>query len=170
LKVKKKSSARLRKMRFVLLVGVVCVVSGTAMVLFAALWSPGVPPVDILMDKSGVRAVGGIYYDEVMIQNHSEQSVMAVVVIKTPLDASQRESAPVKICGRCSVIVQIEEVQPQPDANMDYYISAVENPDYVRAEYPPNLLTNFAASAIPVGMGAIAVGIILLIYNRTREA
>ena len=89
MKVKKKSSARLRRMRLVLLFGVLCVVSGTAMVLFAALWNPGVPPVNVLMDKSGVRAVGGTYFDEVVIQNYSEQSVVAVVVIKTPLDSSR---------------------------------------------------------------------------------
>lgn len=60
----------------------------------------GVPPVDGLMD-------------EIVIQNHSEQSVMAVVVIKTPLDSSHRESAPVTVCARCKVTVQIEEVQAQ---------------------------------------------------------
>ncbi len=167
LKGKRKSSVRLRKIRLLLLVGLVCVVVGATFLLFAALWSPGVPPVNVVVNQSGVRVLGGVYFDEVTIQNHSRQSVMAVVVIKTLLDGSPRMSAPVTVCGQCRVTVKIEEVQPTPDMNTDYYQGAIGSPEFIRVEYAPTLLSSFANSAFPLGFGVLALGIVLLIYRRT---
>ncbi len=167
LKVKRKSSARLRKMRLLFLVGLVCVIVGATFLLFGALWSPGVPPVDVVFAQSGARVVGGIYYDEITIQNHSGQSVMAVVLIKTLLDGSPRMSAPITVCGQCRVTVKIEEVQPTPDMNSDDYQGAIGSPQFIRVEYAPTLFSSFANSALPVALGAIAIGIVLLIYRRT---
>jgi hypothetical protein len=167
LKVKRKSSVRLRKMRLLFLVGLACVIVGATFLLFAALWSPGVPPVDVVFTQSGARVVGGIYFDEITIQNHSGQSVMAVVLIKTLLDGSPRISAPVTVCGQCRVTVKIEEVQPTPDMNPDYYQGAIGSPQFIRVEYAATLLSGFANSALPLGLGALALGIVLLIYRRT---
>ena len=165
--LKVKSSVRSRKMRLLLLGGLICVVVGAVFLLFAALWSPGVPPVDVVFPQSGVRVVGGIYFDEVTIQNHSGQSVMAVVLIKTLLDGSPRMSAPVTVCGQCRVTVKIEEVQPTPDMNSNYYQGAIASPQFIRVEYAPTLLSSLANSTLPLGLGALAPGIVLLIYRRT---
>jgi len=167
LKGKRKSSVRLRKLRLLFLVGLVCVVVGAAFLLLAALWSPAVPPVDVVFPQSGVRVVGGVYFDEVTIQNHSGQSVSAVVVIKTLLDGSPRMSAPVTVCGQCMVTVKIEEVQPTPDMNSNYYQGAIGSPQFIHVEYAPTLLSSLANSALPLGLGTLAPGIVLLIYRRT---
>jgi len=94
---------------------------------------------------------------------------LAVVVIKTPLDASPRESVSVTVCARCTVTVQIEEGQPSPDTNMDYHLSAVENPEYIRVKYAPTPLSNFASSAYQLRFGAVGLGIVLLLYSRASE-
>ena len=73
------------------------------------------------------------------------------------------------VCAHCSVTVQIEEVQPSPDTNMDYYLSAVENPEHIRVEYAPTPLSSFASSAYPLGFGVLALGIVLLLYCRASK-
>ena len=82
---RKKDSVQLREMRLLLYVGAFCVVAGSALVLFAGLWNPGVPPVIVLMNQSGI-VVDGLYFDEIVIQNQSTKSVAVIVVVKTPLD------------------------------------------------------------------------------------
>ena len=169
MKHRKKNSARLRKLRLLLFVGVLCVVGGSALLLFAAFWNPGLPPVVVLMNQSGIPVVDGIYFDEITIQNQSTKSVGVVVVIKSPLDSSPRTSAPVTVCGHCQLTVKIEESQPTPDMNPDYYLRAVENPDYVRVEYAPIPLRTFANASLPLGLSTAALGIVLLLYSRTSK-
>jgi hypothetical protein len=152
-----------------LILGVVCVVIGAGLVLFAALWSPAAPPVDVVLNQSGIRVFGGVYFDVITIQSHSRQNVTVVVAVKTVLDGSPRVSAPVTVCGQCAASVRIEEVQPTPDMNQDYYQGAVGTPEYVHVNYAPTLLSSFASSASPLGFGTIALGIVLLIYSRTSK-
>lgn len=139
------------------------------MLLFGALWNPGVPPVIVLMNESGIQTVSGIYFDEIVIQNQAAKSVAVVVVIKSPLDSSPRASAPVTVCGHCQLTVKIKEIQPAYDTNPDYYLRAVENPDYVRVEYAPTPLSTFANASLPLGLSAAALGIVLLLYSRTSK-
>ena len=54
--------------------------------------------------------------------------------------------------------------------NPDYYQGAVGTPESVQVKYAPTLLSSFADSTLPLGLGALAFGIILLIYSRTRKA
>jgi hypothetical protein len=153
-----------------LLIGVLCLGIGAAFLVTSAIQSSRpMPPVVVLLSESRIGGKGGAYYDFLVIQNHSTENVTVVVVIKTPLDNSERVSAPVTVCGDCKTIVEIREVQPLPDQNMDYYANAIENPDYAYAEYPPtpfNSLTNFA---LPLGFGAMAIGLLLLAYSRERR-
>jgi hypothetical protein len=163
----RRNSARARRKRRVQLIGVLCLAIGAALLVTSASNSSRpTPPVDVLLKDSRIGGKGGAYYDYLVIQNHSAGNVTVVVVIKTPLDTSERVSAPVTVCGGCKATVEIKEVQPLPDQNLDYYTNAIENPDYVRAEYPPTILTSFA---LPVGFSAIAIGLILLAYSRTHR-
>lgn len=152
------------------LIGVLCLAIGAAVLVTSAIDSNRpMPPVDVLLKESTIGGKGGVYYDFLVIQNHSAHNVTVVVVIKTPLDSSQRVSAPVTVCGGCKTTVEIREVQPLPDQNMDYYTNAILNPDYARTEYPPTLLTNITNFALPIGFGAIAIGLALLGYSRTHS-
>lgn len=162
--MKKVSSQRRRKRRL-LLVGLTCVLAGVVLVAFSFLGSNNaVPPVDVLLNESKVAVSHGVYYDQIEVQNRAEENVTIIVAIKTPLDAAERTSNPVTICGHCRGTATIEEVQPQPDQNSDYYLTALENPVYVRAEYPPTLIEIFASFAEPIGLGVLTLGIVLLIY------
>ena len=164
----KRNSARARRKRRVQLIGVLCLAIGAALLITS--WADSsrpMPPVDVLLKESHIGTKGGVYYDFIVIQNHSAENETVVVAIKTPLDPSERLSAPVTACGGCKTTVEIKEVQPLPDQNMDYYTNAIENPDYVRAEFPPTIATTFA---LPLGFSAIAIGLMLLAYSRTRRS
>jgi hypothetical protein len=102
-------------------------------------------------------------YDYLVIQNRGAESLTVIVVIKTPLDSSERTSAPFTVCGHCKTIVQIREVQPHPEQNAEYYQNAIEYPDYVRAEYPSTIVSNLA---LPLGLVALVVGLLILVYTR----
>jgi hypothetical protein len=164
---KKKGPVRAHRMQLLLSIGLVCVVVGVALILFSALWNPGRPPVDVVISQSGARVYEGAYFDVITIQNHSVQNVSVVVEVKTALDGFPRESAPVTVCGRCRTIVRILEIQPTPDMNLDYYQAAIGSPEYIHVRYGPSLLSSFAGSALPTGLGAVALGLALLIYRRT---
>ncbi|MGD0175222.1 MAG: hypothetical protein ABSC50_00150 [Candidatus Bathyarchaeia archaeon] len=152
-----------------LTVGLVCVAIGAALILFAALWNPGSPPVEVVLSQSGAQVFKGVYVDAITIQNRSGQNVTVVVLVKTVLDGFPRESAPVTVCGQCRTIVRIEEIQPTPDMNLDYYQGAINSPEYIHIGYGPTLLSSFARSALPAGLSAVAVGLIVLIYRRTGK-
>jgi hypothetical protein len=153
-----------------LLIGVLCLATGAALLVTSAIQSNRpMPPVVVLLNESRIGGKGGVYYDFLVIQNHSTENVTVVVVIKTPLDNSERISAPVTVCGGCKTTVEIREVQPLPDQNMDYYANAIENPDYAYAEYPPTVFSTLTNLALPLGFGALATGLILLAYSRERR-
>jgi hypothetical protein len=168
LKGKKKSFVRSNK-RTLLTVGIAYVVIGACLVLFASFSTPASPPVSIVWGETGIKDLGGVYFDVITIQNHSEQSVTVVVAVKTALDGSPRVSAPVTVCGQCKASVMIEEVQPTPDMNSDYYQGAIGTPEYVHVNYAPTLLSSFASSALPLGFGAVALGILVLTYSRPSK-
>lgn len=166
---KVRSSVRARRLHSLLTVGLVCAAIGTALILFAALWNPGSPPVEVVLSQSGAQVFKGAYYDAITIQNRSSQNVTVVVLVKTLLDGFPRESAPVTVCGQCQTIVRIEEIQPTPDMNLDYYQGAIGSPEYIHVRYGPTLLSNIASSALPSGLSLAAVGFALLIYRRTGK-
>jgi hypothetical protein len=143
--------------------------TGAALILFAALWRPAIPPIDLVLDQSGVKVFHGVYFDVVTIRNHSTENVTVVVEVKTVLDGSPRASAPVTVCGRCQAVVMIEEVQPTSDMNPDYYQGAIATPEYMHVRYAPTILSSFAGSALPLGSGILTLGIVLLIYRRTSR-
>ena len=148
--------------------GVLCLAVGAAFLATSAIESSRpMPPVNVLLKDSRIGGKGGVFYDFLAIQNNSADNVTVVVVIKTPLDTSERLSAPVTVCGGCKTTVEIREIQPLPGQNMDYYANAIENPDYARAEYPPTFLTSFA---LPIGFGTIAIALILLAYSRAHRS
>ena len=169
MKRRKRSLARSYKKRMLLTVGIVCVIIGATFLLLAAFWTPASPPVYVVLNQSEVKVLGGIYFDVIAVQNHSGQNVTVVVVVKTALDGSPRVSAPVMVCGHCTVSVMIEEVQPAPDMNSDYYQGAIGTPEYIHVNYAPTLLSSFAASVLPLGFSVIALGIVLLLYNSTGK-
>jgi hypothetical protein len=146
-----------------------CLIIGAALALYASFSTPASPPVSIVLNKTGVKVVGGVYFDMITIQNHSGQGVTVVVAVKTALDGSPRVSAPVTVCGQCTVSVMIEEVQPTPDMNPDYYQGAIGTPEYVHVNYAPTLLSSLVASALPLGFGAVALGILVLICSRPSK-
>lgn len=149
----------------------IIMVAGIALAAYSV-FSPTrlAPPVDVLLDQSRIIVAHGVYYDQIVVQNRAAENLTIVVVIRTPLDAAQRMSGPVPVCGLCRATVIIQEVQPQPGQNTVYYMEAVDNPVYVRSEYPPTPLTTFANLAGPLGFGAFTLGILLVAYVRSRSS
>ena len=159
----------MRRLHLLLTVGLVCVVIGTALILFAALWNPGSPPVEVVLSQSGAQVFKGAYFDAIHDSKPFRTKCNRSCAGKDGARRLPAKSAPVTVCGQCRTIVRIEEVQPTPDMNLDYYQGAIGSPEYIHVRYGPTLLSNIASSALPSGLSVAAVGFALLIYRRTGK-
>jgi hypothetical protein len=166
LRDERKTSVRLRNKQL-LTVGLLCVVIGAVLIVFATFWRPSVPPVDLVLGQSGVKVLNGVYFDLITVRNNSTHDVGVIVEVKTVLDGSPRVSDPVILCGQCQSTVRIQEVQPTQGMNLDYYQGALATPEYIQLRYAPTILSSFASSALPLGLGAVTPGVALLLYRRT---
>jgi hypothetical protein len=129
----------MKKFHYVILAGIFIIALGITIVYLTT--SQSTPPVDVLLDQSGLTSIGGVYFDQFSLHNHGLQNVTVVVVIKNDLDNVPRVSDPIQICPGCTATALVEEHQPPQNADQtDVFTNIVLHPDYIRVEYLATVL------------------------------
>ena len=156
----------MKKFHYVILAGIFIIALGITIVYLTT--SQSTPPVDVLLDQSGLTSIGGVYFDQFFLHNHGSQNVTVVVVIENDLDNGPRMSDPVQICPGCTATALVEEHQPPQNADQtDVFTNIVLHPNYIRVEYLSILLaTPITFNMLrQIAWLLIAAGLIVMTYG-----
>jgi uncharacterized membrane protein len=156
----------MKKFHYVILAGISIIVLGITLVLLTT--NQSAPPVDVLLDQSGLTSIDGVYFDQFFLHNHGSQNVTVVVVIENDLDNGPRMSDPVQICPGCTATALVEEHQPPQNADQtDVFTNIVLHPNYIRVEYLSILLaTPITFNMLrQIAWLLIAAGLIVMTYG-----